>query len=370
MKLQVALTLFIAFTCGACVSSHSSSHFARVATDSHVTLKAVQTEGMTKSFVIQGDPGGYPTLTQSIIRRYEVAALGVRTRSVDRALANGLGVEPWKGVLVESIVKDSAASKAEIKTGDVLLSIDDQGITNREQFRDYVAEALSVGEETTITVSRISPEGGREEVTLAVTLGAREVVEATTEEIELGSSLAIQRRTGMQVATISSELAYEIWAKEGSRTFVCGIVPGSPAYHAGLKVRDELLTFDGKEVRSQADILAAIEGDSRVIPFKVAGDEGVFESNLTTVEKINTSSSFYIPIIMEYSSRPDRTKLSVLDFIFQFGFNYSSRYVSSEAREPAKETNLSILPFGMFEFDRSPNRSKNTIFWFITWRTQ
>ena len=59
--------------------------------------------------------------------------------------------------------------------------------------------------------------------------------------------------------------------------------------------------------------------------------------------------------------------MSFLDFIFQFGFNYRSRYHPSATRAPQKSWRFSALPLGMFEFSKSPEgKRRNTFFWFIT----
>ena len=83
-----------------------------------------------------------------------------------------------------------------------------------------------------------------------------------------------------------------------------------------------------------------------------------------------TPHPFHTPIIVDYTGRVDRTRTSFLDFIFQFGFNYRRTVGPSRTREPAKETYLSFFPLGMFEFERSATRSRNTLFWLITWSSR
>jgi len=74
-----------------------------------------------------------------------------------------------------------------------------------------------------------------------------------------------------------------------------------------------------------------------------------------------------VPIVWKYHSRVDNTRWSFLDFIFQFGANYSSTYMSSKNRAPSKQWDLSLFPFGMFEFEEGPHGKHYTLFWFIHW---
>jgi S1-C subfamily serine protease len=55
-------------------------------------------------------------------------SLGIEGESLSSQLADFFGVKD--GVLVRSVVKDSAAEKAGIKAGDVIIKVDDTSITN------------------------------------------------------------------------------------------------------------------------------------------------------------------------------------------------------------------------------------------------
>ena len=96
---------------------------------------------------------------------------------------------------------------------------------------------------------------------------------------------------------------------------------------------------------------------------------GTFAGLVEVTDGIYGSSSLNIPILYDSSKSVDRTRWSFLDFIFQFGANYSSRDLRSDTREPLSEWDLSILPFGMFEFERGPKGSSTTLFWWIRFKS-
>jgi len=59
------------------------------------------------------------------------SVLGVQTESLTRQLGNYFGVKDGEGVLVRSVEKNSAAEKAGLKAGDVIVKADNEKLTDR-----------------------------------------------------------------------------------------------------------------------------------------------------------------------------------------------------------------------------------------------
>lgn len=68
----------------------------------------------------------------------DVAALGVRTSSVDNDLTTALGLDQKGGGLVTELVRDSAAEAAAMRVGDVVLRLDQRQITTHEDLMRIV----------------------------------------------------------------------------------------------------------------------------------------------------------------------------------------------------------------------------------------
>ena len=79
--------------------------------------------------------------------------IGVQIREVDAALAKSIGLDKPRGVIVESIVENGAASKADIKRGDVILKIDEIEIDQPNQLQSYVA-SKSAGSQVNLHLFR------------------------------------------------------------------------------------------------------------------------------------------------------------------------------------------------------------------------
>lgn len=94
--------------------------------------------------------------------------IGVNIGEVDDAMAKSLGLDKPKGIIVQGIVEGGAASKADIKEGDVILKVDGREVNQPNQLQGYVA-SKSAG---TVIKLRLFRDG--KEIEREVTLKARD----------------------------------------------------------------------------------------------------------------------------------------------------------------------------------------------------
>ena len=219
-------------------------------------------------------------------------------------------------------------------------------------------------------VLRRNASGAFEEEPIEITPGARTIEDSTTERVGLEAPDEIVQRTGMQVATLDAELARESGLGDASLALVTSVVAGASAYEEGLRGGDRILECNGAPVGGAGDVLTALRSGASRLDVVVDGHLGPHRASVGTDEDVDARSRFHVPIVVDHERCAERSSTSFLDFIFQFGFNYRRSSYDSSTREPVEKTYLSILPFGMFEFERSPKKSRNTLFWFITWSTR
>ncbi|MDM8545696.1 DegQ family serine endoprotease [Candidatus Venteria ishoeyi] len=79
--------------------------------------------------------------------------LGVEIQEITPALAKAMQLEDQKGVIVAQVDKDSAAEKAGLKVGDIILSLDQHPITSSSVMRNRVG-LLRVGETVQLSILR------------------------------------------------------------------------------------------------------------------------------------------------------------------------------------------------------------------------
>ncbi|EDY83768.1 hypothetical protein VDG1235_3395 [Verrucomicrobiia bacterium DG1235] len=89
----------------------------------------------------------------------ERAFLGVYVEAVSSVVSSQLGLDEGVGVVVEGIVDDSPAKKAELKKNDILLKFDDQILIGTKQIVVLVRRS-EIGSEHELTLLR----GGKEQV--------------------------------------------------------------------------------------------------------------------------------------------------------------------------------------------------------------
>ncbi|MDR0946813.1 MAG: trypsin-like peptidase domain-containing protein [Ruminococcus sp.] len=95
-----------------------------------------------------------------------VPKIGIVGSDLSAMSARYYGLPVETGVLVSAVDKDSAADKAGIKSGDIIVGADGEEVTNMETL-NKIKNTHKVGEEMTLTLAR---DGGNEEIT--ITLGS------------------------------------------------------------------------------------------------------------------------------------------------------------------------------------------------------
>ena len=119
--------------------------------------------------------------------------LGVQTESLTRQLGDYFGVKDGEGVLVRSVEKNSAAEKAGLKAGDVIVKADNEKLTDRSDL-SHILRSHRTGGKMTLVVMR-----DKHEQTLTVTLpdrGSRDSSFLNLDTEELQASLGDDGRHG------------------------------------------------------------------------------------------------------------------------------------------------------------------------------
>jgi len=134
-------------------------------------------------------PGDFPRNSMDLpfqIQTYS-SVLGVQTESLTRQLGDYFGVKDGEGVLVRSVEKNSAAEKAGLKAGDVIVKADNEKLTDRSDL-SHILRSHRTGGKMTLVVMR-----DKHEQTLTVTLpdrGSRDSSFLNLDTDELQASLA------------------------------------------------------------------------------------------------------------------------------------------------------------------------------------
>jgi serine protease Do len=182
--------------------------------------------------------------------------IGVNIGEVDDAMAKSLGLDKPKGIIVQGIVEGGAASKADIKEGDVILKVDGREVNQPNQLQGYIA-SKSAGSSVKLSLFRDGKEIERE-----VTLRARnedsksEPVankEKDTEgNSESKSSTAQFDDVGFSVSNLSSKEKSEFKVDHG--VIITGVKQFSKAEDRQLQKGFIILEADKKKINSVSDL--------------------------------------------------------------------------------------------------------------------
>ncbi|MEC7583940.1 MAG: PDZ domain-containing protein [Planctomycetota bacterium] len=407
--------LFVTFLMTGCASPYRPSVYPMAP----LTIKTTQLpDGSTESWQVRGGWIGPPALKVSEKQVRQVARLGIKCSILPRD--GGTDGTPEGGITIAEVVADSPAERAGLAKGDTLLQVDGQGLNSGYALREHIEQLTDIGQAVELTVCSRSPGETPEQASdpwqVQVVPEPVEVTETETDSTFLHHSWGVQHYTGLQAATVPAEQAKSLYGTNERVLLVTGVVSGSPAYYAGLRAGDRVLTIDGgpaslDELRVAVcgrvidegyalmpiyDLLMfedehrfgqmgvvtspwAIkfhleendqrESEDAPLVLEVDGPLGPHHAVVPlTTDNLDNATRTNLPGILTSRSTVSGTDVQFLDPGFTIGFDYRSFATDSSTREPVHNLSLQLLPFGMFEVRKFPNEDVDevTLFWFLT----
>ncbi|MBF0281457.1 MAG: DegQ family serine endoprotease [Zetaproteobacteria bacterium] len=172
------------------------------------------------------------------------ARLGVAIRDLDDEMAKGLGLESKRGALVPQVEAGSAADKAGIQAGDVIVALDDQVINNAHELPIKVA-SHKPGDRVMVKIIR----NGK---TMVVPV----VVEEMPEEQASNSPktrVSQAQSFGMALGELSSKDRDVLRTRAEYGVVVREVQQGSQGEASGIQRGDVIVKVNGHPVKSVAD---------------------------------------------------------------------------------------------------------------------
>jgi Do/DeqQ family serine protease len=180
--------------------------------------------------------------------------LGARLQAVTPEIAESLGLKRPAGALVASITPGSAAARAGLRTGDLIVSVDGQEVEDPNAF-DYRFATKALGGTTRLGLVR----GGRE---AAAAVALEVAPAAANDELTIGARSPF---TGAKVSNITPALADELRIDPSAEgVIVVDITNGSPAQSLGFRKGDIVLLVNNQKIAKTRDLERATAQQSRV----------------------------------------------------------------------------------------------------------
>jgi C-terminal processing protease CtpA/Prc len=319
-------------------------------------VRTVASSSDGKSYSVQA--GGI-LVTETTVEE-SVPYFGVTFDDVTPAFARREGIPAWRGVRLRSVVRDGPADRAGLRADDVVTNFDGTDVASANHARDLVRSA-NPSLPVPVLVQRDGASLG-----MNVQLGTskttfRDVSRETLPHERDGDSL------GMEISTIPAHHAKSFYGVEGTAALVSDVTPGGPAYRAGIRSPDRILSVGGRDVHDAESALDALTSEPVREPRSVRVHDGEREHifDLKPDPGFNRETKFYFPFVVGYESGPTHGEFEMVEGLL---FDYEKTWRRSETREPDVKTEWGFL-LDLFHVRKSPSGTRVRILWLISFRS-
>ncbi|WP_299805814.1 Do family serine endopeptidase [uncultured Shewanella sp.] len=190
-------------------------------------------------------------LVKQIIEHGEVrrGVLGVMGQDLTSELAKGFGIETQHGGFINEVMPDSAAAKAGIKVGDIIVSVNGRSI---KSFQELRAKVATMGAGTKVEFGLIR-DGDEETVTA--------VLGESTQAAEAAAGAVHPMLQGAKLETAGS-----------SGVEITDVAQGSPAAASGLIKGDIIVGVNRTKVKNLKALKSALEDQKGSVALKIKRD--------------------------------------------------------------------------------------------------
>ena len=168
--------------------------------------------------------------------------IGVTIQTLDENGAKALGLPNTKGALIGDVLAGNPAAKAGMKPGDVILSVNGEGIEDSADLSRKIA-AIKPGNKANIVVWR---NGSQKELSLQI--AERQTDPQGNVENKDSSPDSLTETLGLTVRTLTKEDAARMRLDNAEGVIVTKVENGTNAAEAGIFVGDVIIAANGEPV--------------------------------------------------------------------------------------------------------------------------
>jgi Do/DeqQ family serine protease len=193
-------------------------------------------------------------LVAQIIEHGEVkrGVLGISGRDLDKELAKGFGLDTQHGGFINEVVSGSAADKAGLKAGDIIISVNGKKIKTFQELRAKVA-TLGAGAKVDLGIMRDSNEK-RITVVLGEADNAASSEAGAIHPMLQGANLENSSRSGIEITDVAQ---------------------GSPAAINGLKKGDLIVGINRNKISDLKTLKARLKDQQGGVALKILRDNSL-----------------------------------------------------------------------------------------------
>ncbi|MBB6478550.1 Do family serine endopeptidase [Spirochaeta isovalerica] len=184
----------------------------------------------------------------------EYGWLGVSIFSVSQEVADSLGLESARGVLISQVFKNSPAQKGGLKPGDVVMNVDGKAIKSSEELNYLIGDI--------IPGTRVSMELIRDGIPISVSVRIEKRESEDSIQNVSSSNLAWP---GALIGPLTGEIKKEFSIDDGETgVVVYDVYPKTPMQIAGLKDWDIIKEVNGSAVTNLQEFYRILNSSSKI----------------------------------------------------------------------------------------------------------
>lgn len=193
------------------------------------------------------------------------AWLGIATQPFKESRLRSLVEGVSQGLVVDRIQTNGPAFKSELKSADIITSVEDQPVTSVQELRDAV-RSKKIGSTISLDVVRLESSGKTKNLKIKIKTEAWPSEEIAAVNPPKSNEPERVRTLGLNVKTLTDELAEKYGIKKVDGVVVIDVKPDSPAAAEGFKPGDVITQVGRKTVTTPKQFRDAV---------KAAGSKGV-----------------------------------------------------------------------------------------------
>lgn len=198
-------------------------------------------------------------ITSQLVEYGEVrrGLLGIQAQDLTDALASAFGLKQHEGAVITRIEPNSAAHKAGLKSGDIIISANSRAIRDAADLRTVIGLSR-IGEKVSLTFLR---DGEKKQATAVV---------EEPEPFRISGENVDRRLEGAILESREKQ-------HEKKSIVVLSVKPQSAAWVAGLRPGDRILSANRRIVTTFEELAAVVRSNDRQMLLNIQrGDEGFF----------------------------------------------------------------------------------------------
>ena len=201
--------------------------------------------------------------------KVERGVLGITIQNLTPEVAQGLGISEQSGVVVTQVQPGSAAEKAGVKAGDVIVSLNSQPVSSNSGLSSTLA-VMRVGSEVALGIERNGTP-----ITIKAVIG--KPAGATEAGGNGGGSTGGGELHGLRVGPLGKDSSLY---GEVQGVVITGVAPDSDAAYAGLQEGDVIIAVHQKPVKDVAEFEAAARANKGALFLTIRREDQMFYVSL------------------------------------------------------------------------------------------